>query len=117
MFDNIFNFSFSVFPVIFIVISCIAAAIFIFVIAMLVSPKLRGKVLSSQVKSVKYMVDDSKDDIAHISTNMADATREGVKTTARAVREGLVGETVYCKHCGSVIDADSTFCKHCGKGQ
>ena len=22
---------------------------------------------------------------------------------------------MYCKHCGKVIDDDSTFCQHCGK--
>ena len=24
---------------------------------------------------------------------------------------------MYCKHCGKLIDDDSTFCKHCGKSQ
>ena len=91
---------------------------FIFIIAMMFSPKLRGKMMSKQVKSVRYMVDESKDDIHNISSDMADATKDGIRTTVSAIREGIKGEqTNYCKHCGASIDADSKFCKSCGKEQ
>ena len=92
--------------------------IFIYVFAFILSPKFRGKMMSKQVKSMKYMVDESKDDIQSISTNMADATSSGIETTVRSIRKGFSeNESIYCKHCGSVIDKDSKFCKHCGKEQ
>ena len=149
-------------------------AIFTFSILMFLSPKLRGKFMSKQVKAMKHMVDESKDDlenitstmmgvqirgsnraidenqdaienttanimgsqyrgmskavsknkgdIENVSTTMAKATKKGVKTTTKAVAEGLKEgftgeETIYCKHCGETIDADSKFCKKCGKEQ
>ena len=53
-----------------------------------------------------------------ITSNLADASKEGIKTTTRAIKEGLTeDETVYCKHCGASIDSDSTFCKNCRKEQ
>ena len=91
---------------------------FIFIIASIVSPKFRGKMMSKEVKAKRYMMDEVKDDIESISTNMADASKEGIKITASAIKEGFSGrESVFCKHCGSRIDADSKFCKSCGKEQ
>ena len=109
------------------VITAIAAFIFILVFAMMFSPKLRGKMMSKQVKSMKYMMDESKDDIQSISTNMADATKDGIETTTRAIKKGFTEEdsiyckyeedSIYCKYCGAKIDKDSKFCKSCGKEQ
>ena len=73
--------------------------------------------MSREIKSMKYMMDESKDDFNSISTNMAYATKDGIKTTVRAIKEGLTEENIYCKHCGSEIDSDSKFCKKCGKEQ
>ena len=82
------------------------------------SPKARAKMMSKQVKSMKYMMDESKEDIHSISTDMADATKDGIETTTRAIKKGFTEEDgIYCKHCGSKIDADSKFCKSCGKEQ
>ena len=83
---------------------------------MFLSPKLRGKFLSNQVKATKYMVDSSKEDLRYINTNMAQARSEGVKITAKAIKDGFK-DTIYCKYCGSEIDKDSVFCKNCGKEQ
>ena len=110
------------FETIFVIAAVFIGCAFVLSIAMFVSPKLRGKIMSRQVKAMKYMVDESKDDIESISTNMAEATKKGTKITTKAVieglKEGFAGEeTIYCKHCGEVIDADSKFCKSCGKEQ
>ena len=117
--------------------------VFGFLIAMIFSPKLRGKMMSKQVKATRYMVQESKDDMATIgkdmtdvgaevadhavdehadtikkvSDTMAQATRDAVRTTVSAVREGWYKETVYCKYCGTSIDSDSKYCKKCGKLQ
>ena len=44
------------------------------------------------------------------------------KIAAKAIEEGIKErfdeeETIYCKHCGEVIDADSKFCEKCRKEQ
>lgn len=90
---------------------------FIFGLALIFNPKLKGKMLSTQMKSVKYMMDESKEDIESVSTDMANATKEGIKITANAIKEGFTGKSIFCKHCGSKIDEDSKFCKVCGKEQ
>lgn len=82
------------------------------------NPKIRGKMMSTKIKATKYMMDESKNDIKSISSDMAEATEEAVETTTRAVKKGLTKEeSIYCKHCGEKIDNDSKFCKHCGKSQ
>lgn len=102
----------------FIIAPIFIALVFVFVIAQIVSPKFRGKMMSRQIKATKYMMDDSKEDIKNISTNMAEATKEGVETTACAIKKGFTeNESMYCKHCGTKIDKDSKFCKNCGKEQ
>ena len=104
--------------ILFIIVPIFIALVFVFVIISTISPKFRGKMMSKQVKSVKYMMDESKDDIESISTNMANATKGRIETTARAIKKGFTDEeNIYCKHCGNKIDVDSKFCKICGKGQ
>ena len=70
------------------------------------------------VKTSKGVLDENEDDIRHVVTKTADVSKEAITITTRAIREGFTEEnTVYCKHCGANIDADSTFCKKCGKKQ
>ena len=104
--------------VLFIFVPVFIVCVFILVIAQIISPKFRGKMMSRQIKAAKYMMDESKDDIRNISTNMADATKDGIEITTRAIKDGLIkDERVYCKHCGSLINKDSKFCKNCGGEQ
>lgn len=105
------------FELMFIIVPLFIGITFIFTIAMIISPKLRGKMMSRQIRASKYMMDESKEDLKSISDGMAYATKDGIKTTARAIKEGFVGEFVYCKHCGSKIESDSKYCKECGKEQ
>ena len=91
---------------------------FVFMVVFMFSPKARGKFLSNQVKSMKYMMDDSKDDIENISTNMADASKDGIEITTRAIKKGFTDEEgIRCKYCGKIIDKESKYCKYCGKEQ
>ena len=92
-------------------------AIIIGSFVIMLNPNLQGKMLSSQVKSLKYMMDDSKDDIQDVSTNLAKATKDSIEITTRAIKKGFTDDCIYCKHCGSSIDKDSKFCKKCGKEQ
>ena len=105
------------FNAIFIIVPIFIILVFVFMIATFISPKLRGKIMSNQIKATKYMMDESKQDLKSISDNMVYATRDGLKTTVRAIKEGFTDESIYCKHCGSEIDSDSKFCKMCGKEQ
>ena len=106
------------FHLIFTIVPIFIIVIFIFVLAQIISPKLRGKMMSRQIKATKYMMDESKYDIEDISTNMAQATKEGIEITTHAVKKGWTQEeSIYCKYCGHPIDADSLFCKYCGKKQ
>lgn len=131
------------FELMFTIVPIMVICIFIFTFAMMLSPKLRGKVMSRQLKATKYMFDESKEDLAEIATiagnvsinsrkNILDANedtlrdmatrsaninKEGIEITARAIKDGLTGTSIFCKHCRKTIDEDSKFCKFCGKEQ
>lgn len=124
-----------------IIIFILAICIFIFVFAMILSPKLKGKMMSRQIESLKHMTNYSKDDLETIISNMGDVSINSTKNifdknddklnditekatdlssiafekTARAIKKGFTETNIYCKHCGKSIDSDSKFCKHCGK--
>lgn len=133
--------SFNIFSIVSFIIPILVICIFIFTFAMMFSPKLRAKMLSRQIKSLKHTIDYSKEDLENLITNMGDISINStkniidgnenelkdivekssdlgsiaVKKTARAIKNGLKGNMVYCKYCGKVIDSDSRFCKNCGK--
>lgn len=107
---------FGSFGIIFAIVGVFSAAIFIFALLLIFSPKVRGKMMSKSVKATKYMIDESKNDINSISTNIAEATSEGVEITTRAIKKGLTEDkSIFCKYCGAKIDKDSKFCSKCGK--
>lgn len=129
--------------ILFYIVPILIGITFIMTIALMVSPKLRGKLMSRQIKATKHMMDYSKEDLKDILSTSADiginaekeildnneetmmenATRKaninkkGIEITANAIKEGLTGSKIYCKHCGKLIDEDSKFCKSCGKEQ
>jgi len=127
----------------FVIVPIIVISMFIFTFAMILSPKLRGKFMSHQIKATKYMLDDSKDTLEDIAatvggvgarsrkkildqnedilreseTREANISKDAIAIKMRAIRDGLQKDEMYCKHCGEAIDKDSTFCKYCGKEQ
>ena len=106
------------FDVLFFIVPIFAILTIVFVIAQMISPKFRGKIMSRQIKAAKYMMDESKNDIEVISSSMANATKGGVETTSRAVKKGFTSDdVVFCKYCDYPIDRDSKYCKNCGKKQ
>ena len=128
------------FDALFIIVPIFIGIVFVFTIAMIISPKLRGKMNSRQFKSMSYMIEESKDDLAKLSStavgirkqildenediltdianNEAKIKSVGIKSATKAIKEGLIEkDSIYCKHCGSEIDTDSKFCKKCGKEQ
>lgn len=128
----------------FIIVSIFIGIVFILTIALVISPKLRGKLMSHQIKSIKHMTNYSKEDIEEISTNMqnmainikkqvldeneellknissreAQIENEGLKVKLNTIKEELLTDrNIYCKHCGQSISNDSKYCKYCGKKQ
>ena len=129
--------------ILFFIIPILIVLTFIFTIALMVSPKLRGKWMSKQIEATKHMMEYSKDDLKDILstsksvevnaekeildnneeimkdnvTRKANINKEGIEITAKAIKEGLTNNKVYCKYCGKLIDSDSKYCKVCGREQ
>lgn len=81
----------------------------------MLNPNFQGKMLSKQVKSLKYMMEESKDTLKNLTDDMTDISKDSIEATARAVKKGLTEEEdITCPHCGKKIDKDSKYCKHCG---
>ena len=130
----------SIFNIMFIVVPILVFAGFIFTFAFILSPKLRGKMMSKQIDAANHMMKSSKNSLSDLAgtaldikksiltenedmlkemyTKDAEIEKEGIRIKTSAFKEGISGtKTVYCKHCGAIIDSDSTFCKSCGKRQ
>lgn len=129
--------------ILFYIVPILIGITFIMTIALMVSPKLRGKLMSRQIKATKHMMDYSKEDLKDILSTSADIginaekeildnneetmednvtrkaniNKKGIEITTNAIKEGLTRSKIYCKHCGKLIDDDSKFCKSCGKEQ
>lgn len=93
---------------------------FVFTIIFMVSPRFRANILKGHVKTARYVVEENKNDLEVINTTIAQTSKNATKMKAQAFAEGLKEgikseNTIYCKHCGSLIDNDSKFCKNCGK--
>lgn len=76
----------------------------------------RAEITKMMTKSAKYIQEENKQDLTDIASNTADIASDAVKKTTRAIKDGLK-DTIFCKHCGAEIDADSKFCSKCGKEQ
>ncbi len=129
------------FDIIFVITAIFIGFTFIFVVLMFVSPKLRGKLMSRQVKAFKHMTDYSKKDFEDINYNVADASmnankrlmddnyddledmasmnaninKDAIYIKSKAIKDGLSSFMIYCKYCGNKIDSDSKYCNYCGK--
>lgn len=129
--------------ILFYIVPILIGITFVLMIALMVSPKLRGKLMSRQIKATKHMMDYSKEDLKDILSTSADIginaekeildnneetmednvtrkaniNKKGIEITTNAIKEGLTRSKIYCKHCGKLIDEDSKFCKSCGKEQ
>ena len=72
------------------------------------------EIAKARAKTLRYIQEENKDDLTAIANNSAEIMSDAVSKTANAVANG-VQKTMFCKHCGARIDADSTFCSRCGK--
>lgn len=67
-----------------------------------------------RAKTLRHIQEENKEDLTAIASNSAEIMSDAVSKTADAIANG-VQKTIFCKHCGAKIDADSTFCSQCGK--
>lgn len=130
----------SIFNIMFVVVPILVFAGFIFTFALILSPKLRGKMMSKQIDAANHMMKSSKNSLSDLAgtaldikkniltenedmlkqiyTKEAEIEKEGIRIKTSAIKEGLGGtKNKYCKDCDSIIDSDSIFCKSCGKRQ
>ena len=70
------------------------------------------------INAQNNLLNNNEEKLRSIYNKSADIKKDAIKTTVSAFKSGLTqGETIFCKHCGASIDADSKFCKSCGKEQ
>ena len=72
------------------------------------------EIAKARAKTIRYIQEENKEDLAAIASNGAEIMSDAVSKTANALANGAE-KTMFCKHCGAKIDADSTFCSRCGK--
>lgn len=70
------------------------------------------------IKLKKDILENNYDELKEYAEMEAALEMGAIKKRATAVKEGFIGESkMFCKHCGTNIDSDSSFCKRCGKAQ
>ena len=74
------------------------------------------EIAKARAKTIRYIQEENTEDLTAIASNSAEIVSDAFATTASAISEG-VRKTMFCKHCGAKIDADSKFCSSCGKEQ
>ena len=57
------------FDILFVIVPFLIGIGFIFTFTMIFSPKLRSKMMGNQIKSLKYMMEDNKDNLSDIMSN------------------------------------------------
>ena len=74
--------------------------------------------MNTAIRVQNNIIKNNEDLLKETANINANIKKDAVTTMAHAIKEGFTAENmVYCKHCGSSIDADSKFCKSCGKEQ
>ena len=76
----------------------------------------RPEIIKMSAKSAKYIQQQNKEDLSSIVNTSADIASEAITKTTQAIKKGIK-DTMFCKHCGEEIDADSKFCNFCGRKQ
>lgn len=119
--------------ILFYIVPIFIGLVAIFIFATILNPKLRGKILSSQIRATKHMLDYSKEDLQDLMTTTAsmgidaekaildkkedtmrnNATRkaninkDSIEITTKAIKDGLTNS--------NVSNQNTKYCKECGK--
>lgn len=76
-----------------------------------------AKIQKAQIATQKYIQEENKQELTDIVDSGADILSPAVTKITKAVKDVDNKALVFCKYCGTEIDADSKFCKSCGKEQ
>lgn len=119
--------------ILFYIVPIFIGLVAIFIFATILSPKLRGKILSSQIIATKHMLDYSKEDLKNLmettasmgidtektildknedtmrsnATRKANINKDSIEITTKAIKDGLTN--------GNVSNQSTKYCKECGK--
>ena len=119
--------------ILFYIVPIFIGVVAIFIFATILSPKFRGKILSSQIRATKHMLDYSKEDLQDLMTTTAsmgidaekaildknedtmrnNATRkaninkDSIEITTKAIKDGLTNS--------NVSNQNTKYSKECGK--
>ena len=74
----------------------------------------RPEITKHSIKTAKYIQEHNKEELKEMMNTSAEIHLQAVTTTVEAVKAGM-SDTIFCKHCGQKIEADSQFCKYCGE--
>lgn len=117
---NLFELGGKMFFIIFVVVG-IMFVLFIGIFIFMVTPYGRKHLIKRNAKigieAKKEIYEENGNDIRAINNMEANYSKDKVKVTARAFKEGFSEGLMFCKHCGAEIDKDSKYCKSCGKEQ
>lgn len=119
--------------ILFYIVPIFIGLVAIFIFATILSPKLRGKILSSQIRATKHMLDYSKEDLQDLmtttasmgidtekaildkkedtmrnnATKKANINKDSIEITTKAIKDGLTNS--------NVSNQNTKYCKECGK--
>lgn len=119
--------------ILFYIVPIFIGLVAIFIFATILSPKLRGKILSSQIRATKHMLDYSKEDLQDLmttttsmgidaekaildkkedtmrnnATRKANINKDSIEITTKAIKDGLTNS--------NVSNQNTKYCKECGK--
>lgn len=103
-------------------IGIVVVLIIVFIIFLLTGTTQKGlektftKYGNVTARAQYNIINNNEEILRETANKTADIHKDAVKTIVHSVKDGLSDDnTVYCKHCGTQIDADSSFCKKCGK--
>ena len=103
-------------------IAIIVIMVLIFIILLINGTSQKGieknltKALNAVMKAQNNAINNNEEILRQSANKTADINKDAIKTMARSVKEGFTDDnSVYCKYCGTQVDADSKFCKKCGK--
>ena len=73
--------------VLFYIVPIFIVCIFVATFAMILSPKLRGKMMARQIKATRHMIDYSKDDLEHLAEKGIDIKSDVLNRNEDKLRE------------------------------
>lgn len=75
----------------------------------------RSQIVKASLKRAADLQKENREEIADLLSTSAELVRDAIDGKEEKSEEYNIEESMFCKHCGAKIHADSRFCKKCGK--